>query len=639
MERKWKICLSDESLRIPAGRLLENWQIEDDPAGYPVVAKQEEGNLCVVRSDGKCAEIRYGRKCDFFRGLMLLFDHLRRDELVFCVEQNSWAKWLGPMVDCSRNAVMRPDQVKELIIMLAAMGHNGLMLYTEDTYEVPGEPYFGHFRGRYTAEELKDLDAFAAEYGIEMIPCIQGLAHLNAIFNWRCYGKVRDNKDILLAEEEKTYELLDKMIGTMADCFKSRFINLGMDEAMTLGLGKYLYRHGYHTRFDILSRHLDRVREICRKHGLTPMIWSDMYLRTSAEGKVRDYYDTWTPLPENIDKKIPEDVQLIFWDYYHTEEQPYRDCLQVHKNQLKKADTGFAGGAWKWGNFCPAQTFSVVTSEAALKACRAEGVEWLTITAWGDDGAEAPFFGLLPILQLYAERCYDPDCSEEVMAERFTSCTGGIWQDFMDLELPNCTPENSERVNSLNTPCKYELYQDVLLGLMDRHVVPGSAEHFANIASLLRQAAARNGKWAYLFETEAALCEVLTLKAEMGLRLKAAYDRDDRKVLEQIALEEIPACIQKLQNFTLLLEKQWNKENKPFGFDILDMRLGGVSYRLATARRRLLAYLAGDAEAIPELEEDRLYRDCREEDSDLPLSSWTLWSEVNSVNVLFHPKI
>ncbi|MBQ4101272.1 MAG: hypothetical protein IJC85_00130, partial [Oscillospiraceae bacterium] len=61
--------------------------------------------------------------------------------------------------------------------------------------------------------------------------------------------------------------------------------------------------------------------------------------------------------------------------------------------------------------------------------------------------------------------------------------------------------------------------------------------------------------------------------------------------------------------------------------------------RLATARRRLLAYWAGDVSEIPELEEDRLYRDCREEDSDLPLSSWTLWSEVNSVNVLFHPKI
>ena len=86
-------------------------------------------------------------------------------------------------------------------------------------------------------------------------------------------------------------------------------------------------------------------------------------------------------------------------------------------------------------------------------------------------------------------------------------------------------------------------------------------------------------------------------------------------------------------------QTQWNLENKPFGFDILDQRLGGVANRLQTARRRLLAYLAGDAESIPELEEKRLYRDCRPEDSDLPLASWTLWSEVNSVNVLFHPKI
>ena len=37
------------------------------------------------------------------------------------------------------------------------------MLYTEDTYEVDGQPYFGYMRGRYSKEEMKEIDDFAAE--------------------------------------------------------------------------------------------------------------------------------------------------------------------------------------------------------------------------------------------------------------------------------------------------------------------------------------------------------------------------------------------------------------------------------------------------------------------------------------------
>ena len=62
------------------------------------------------------------------------------------------------MLDCSRNAVMKPEKVKEFAKYLAAFGYNALMLYTEDTYKVKNEPYFGYMRGRYTIEEVKDID-------------------------------------------------------------------------------------------------------------------------------------------------------------------------------------------------------------------------------------------------------------------------------------------------------------------------------------------------------------------------------------------------------------------------------------------------------------------------------------------------
>ena len=55
---------------------------------------------------------------------------------------------LGVMVDCSRNSVMNVEALRSLIPVLSKIGYTTLMLYTEDTYEVNGEPYFGYLRGR-----------------------------------------------------------------------------------------------------------------------------------------------------------------------------------------------------------------------------------------------------------------------------------------------------------------------------------------------------------------------------------------------------------------------------------------------------------------------------------------------------------
>ena len=101
--------------------------------------------------------------------------------------QNMAVKTMGVMLDCSRNGVMKPEQVKRFAKLISDMGYNMLQLYTEDTYEIDGEPFFGHMRGRYSQAELKDIDTYCSSIGIELIPCIQVLAHLNQLPQWKCY--------------------------------------------------------------------------------------------------------------------------------------------------------------------------------------------------------------------------------------------------------------------------------------------------------------------------------------------------------------------------------------------------------------------------------------------------------------------
>ena len=54
------------------------------------------------------------------------------------------------------------------------------------------------------------------------------------------------------------------------------------------------------------------------------------------------------------------------------------------------------------------------------------------------------------------------------------------------------------------------------------------------------------------------------------------------------------------------LRRQWLKENKPQGFEIQELRLGGLKERLCGVALRLKDYADGKTNRIPELEEKAL---------------------------------
>ncbi|MBQ7368784.1 MAG: family 20 glycosylhydrolase, partial [Clostridia bacterium] len=169
---------------------------------------------------------------------------------------------IGVMLDCSRNMVMNVAGVKKFIDILAKIGYNRLMLYTEDTYEIKGEPMFGYMRGRYSGEEIKEIDSYALSKGIELVPCIQTLAHLNQLSRWLPYcWEIFDNESTLLVDDDRVYALIDKMFETCAENYTTKNIHIGMDEAHGMGLGKYFDKHGYEPRSEIFLRHLNKVYE------------------------------------------------------------------------------------------------------------------------------------------------------------------------------------------------------------------------------------------------------------------------------------------------------------------------------------------------------------------------------------------
>jgi hypothetical protein len=257
---------------------------------------------------------------------------------------------------------MTVEAMKRYVKVMASLGFNALLLYMEDTYEIPEYPRFGYARGRYTQAELREIDAFADGLGIEIIPCIQTLGHMAQYLRWNEAADVRDTEGVLLCGEEKTYHLIDAMLCAMRGAFKSCRIHIGMDETFDLGLGVYLQRNGYQNRFDVMTVHLKRVLGLCEKYGFTPMMWSDMFFRLYSDTGAG--FEPNAQLPAEKRALIP-DVELVYWDYYRTDGAAYEAIMNAHKKMGKK--TLFAGGIWTWGRALPDVSFTFDSMKPALE--------------------------------------------------------------------------------------------------------------------------------------------------------------------------------------------------------------------------------------------------------------------------------
>ncbi len=507
-------------------------------------------------------------------------------------------KRFGVMLDVSRNGVLKVEKVKRIMDYLKEMGYNMVELYCEDTYEIEGEPYFGYMRGRYTADEIKEMDAYANSKGIELIPCIQTLAHFTNLVRHKTYHPIVDTDDILLIDEPKTYELIEKMFKTLKQNFTSRNVNIGMDEAHMVGRGKYFDLHGNKDRYEILIRHLNRVADIAKKYGFKAHMWSDMFFRLTGG----EYYDVNVKIPEHVKKLLPENVNLTYWDYYHKDEEFYDKMFDIHEQFGD--EVWFAGGAWTWVGFAPLYSHTFNTMKPAMKSAMRHNVNNVMITMWGDNGKECSFFAMLPAL--YAIRRYaDGEFDERKVAKEFDEKFGLSFNDFIKLEYPN-RHYLDEQITDWQNPCKSILYSDPFMGVVDakiENVIKNTGKiPFDVYAKELENAKERAGEFGYIFHSLSKLCSALSIKATLGLDIRSAYKAGDKKKLIECA-NACKETAKRVEEFHDAFFDAWHIENKPHGFEVQDARLGGVVQRLKTCAKRLIAYANGQTEKIDELEE------------------------------------
>lgn len=548
--------------------------------------------------DGKTAKIGGNEKADIYRAIMLLATEIKKGNNEFEINQKRNFETLGMSLDLSRNGVMTVERVREVIDILAFLGFNLVMLYMEDVFELPGYPHFGYRRGRYTREELKEIDDYAYSMGVEAVPSIETLGHLEQYLRYGEASGFAETPFVLECENEKAIQFVEAMIKTMRECFRSKRININCDEAAGVGIKKILREKKYTAPWVTVTGHLETCVEICRKYDFEPIADGDFFYGHIGKG----YYDFEFEATEEDIKNIP-DQSILYWDYYHTAYEDYETLLKGHLSLGRKVI--FLGGMWIWSGQLPNVDFTFDTMIPAMECCLDYGVKDVWAATFGDDGFETNMAFSYPTLLIFSEYCFrGRECKKEdiySLAKSFFQIDMEEFRALSSFHYPWVQGlTRAQYIHPLYMG-KIIFWSDVLLNMTGSYNNGDVLEKHTEALEKIKDAG-KGTPWEGLYDYARLIFEITTEKIPVIDGMRKAYEDKDAEWLKAVCDEKIPSLINKYSELQLLHEKQWMNIFKPFGWEELDGRYGWVIARLKGAKRRIEAYLSGEISSVPELE-------------------------------------
>ena len=595
-----------ERLRGGLSAYIERYASDIEGEIFAEVEYTEKRELSLVR-DGSLCRMSVHEDVHIFRALSKLI--MNFSDAHFSFSEEAFFDFNGPMFDFGQAAAfLTVDRVKYLLLAFAAAGFNAFLIYTEDCLTVEDEPYFGYRRPRYTFEELREIDDYAYSLGIEVIPCVQTLSHLPALMRHGRYRAISDDDQTLLAGDERVYSLIEKIISSAVKPLRTKRVHIGLDEAWKLGQGNYLVKNGYVPKIEIFSKHVERVKEITDRLGLYAFMWDDMYFR--AASPTNEYY-----IPINEEPAVgkngnlpPKGLGYVYWDYYHG----YDYVKATAKKHIDVfGDVFYAGAAVNTYGAGYMKEFTERFGGEALRACKDVGIRKVMCAVWGDDAKESPPYAVLPGVFMYAEHGYSAEPTKESVKAMFEFALGADIADFNAISEIDIISGYSDKDFNIDrfSPARQALYQNILLGLFDKNFENYDLDgHFSAFSDRMESAVSRTpitSPFYDMFDFYKKLGDFLSIKGSLGIRIRRAYKNGDRAALADIRDSIIPEAKRRMTSFCESYRRFFFDNFKPTGFEIYDIRFGGIMCGLDTAQYRISEYLDGRGD-LSELDEEPL---------------------------------
>ena len=257
---------------------------------------------CNMRIRENAIEIHCADRLGARNASAILAQLMRKTECGYaldCADLEDWpdAQYRCVMEESSGRVWVPMETLKRHIRLMGLCRYNAYMFhYMEDKgCTVPFDCLpdligYGPDNLKFTKQEIKEMIAYAAALGIRVIPFIEVISHakpfaLAAGIN--CPGDPLENMYDVCLGQEKTFEVIEKIIQETAELFPDEVIHIGADEydmslvtpftahwdqcPHCLALAK---EKGFTTLRELFMYALQRTNEIVNSYGKVMMIWN-----------------------------------------------------------------------------------------------------------------------------------------------------------------------------------------------------------------------------------------------------------------------------------------------------------------------------------------------------------------------------
>ena len=302
-----------------------------------------------------------------------------------------------------------PQRWIELLDLLAAMRFNAVLVEWEDTFPWTVDPRF-RCETAYTPEDVRAFATAADERGIELIPLVQCLGHLETPLSVPGYEFLREvdhQSNVLNPLADSAAELVAAMIDdVLALLPDTRHFHLGGDEAWSFGThpetAAFIEEHG---KGALYLHHVEPLLQRLNDRDVRPILWHDMMREWDAEALAR----------------LRDQADLCVWGYQgHPDQVDRHYSTKVTERFVEHGLTLWGGTAYKGADGhdsdLPVPANRELNGLAWAEVAQRFGMEGVFTTAWSrystHDVQCEPIDGALDCLLLHAVILHDGQSPE-----------------------------------------------------------------------------------------------------------------------------------------------------------------------------------------------------------------------------------
>ncbi len=276
-------------------------------------------------------------------------------------------RWRGIHVDISRGPIPTLDTMKRQVRIAAEYKLNLYSLYLENVFDYTSMPVVAPNPGALTADEMKELVAYAQRYYVTILPEQQTFGHLHHVLKYELYTDLAETPHghVLSPANPQSYELIREMLEELAPLFPGPLFHIGSDETFELGTGQTKALAESEGLGRVYVDHLKRVAEIMKPYHKRLLFWGDIALH----------------YPDLIGE-LPREMIAVPWAY---DPRPSFDS-ELEPFQKAGLETIVAPGASNWNRIFPDLGAAAVNIRNFVRDGQRYHALGMLNTTWNDSG-------------------------------------------------------------------------------------------------------------------------------------------------------------------------------------------------------------------------------------------------------------